>query len=103
MKPRIIETIRDLVVDCCDPEQIILFGSYAKGMANRESDVDLIVIGEFTASRWLRNRELLDLLSPLPVKVDAHLMTKLEVENESRAPHSFMSAALSSGIVIYER
>lgn len=36
----------DEVVAATDPEQVVLFGSVARGTAGAESDIDLLVIGD---------------------------------------------------------
>ena len=41
LKPLIIEKLKSL-----NPEQIILFGSYAYGKPNKNSDIDLFIIKE---------------------------------------------------------
>ena len=43
-RERIIRGMVDRIVDHCDPEQVILFGSHARGTADEQSDVDLLVI-----------------------------------------------------------
>ena len=40
----IIERIVDLIVPLVEPDQIVLFGSHARGDNNENSDVDLLVI-----------------------------------------------------------
>jgi uncharacterized protein len=45
------ENITDIarkIADCFNPEKIILFGSYAWGKPDRDSDLDLFVIMEST-------------------------------------------------------
>ena len=39
-----IQAITDLIVDRFQPEQIILFGSVARGEENEHSDLDLMVV-----------------------------------------------------------
>jgi predicted nucleotidyltransferase len=51
-------------VEAVDPKLIILFGSYAKGRADEDSDVDLVVVTE-TEDRWETIRELRRLLEPV--------------------------------------
>ncbi|MFW5803162.1 MAG: nucleotidyltransferase family protein, partial [Verrucomicrobiota bacterium] len=36
--------IRDIIIEKFEPEKIILFGSYANGTPDEDSDVDLIVV-----------------------------------------------------------
>ncbi len=42
-----LRSITELIVRCCDPDEIILFGSYAKGNAQVGSDLDILVIANF--------------------------------------------------------
>jgi len=44
MNPPIIERIVDLIVPLVEPDQIVLFGSHARGDNHEHSDVDLLVI-----------------------------------------------------------
>ena len=39
-----IQAITRLIVERFNPEQIILFGSHARGEANEHSDLDLLVV-----------------------------------------------------------
>ena len=40
----IIEKIVSIIVSLISPDQIILFGSYARGENNEKSDIDLLII-----------------------------------------------------------
>ena len=39
-----IDVLRDIIVDLVDPDKIILFGSYAYGIPDENSDADFLVI-----------------------------------------------------------
>ncbi|HLF91598.1 MAG TPA: nucleotidyltransferase domain-containing protein, partial [Anaerolineales bacterium] len=54
--------ITELIIACCDPDEIILFGSLVKGNGRSDSDVDLLIISKFRESRYLRAQELKELL-----------------------------------------
>ena len=52
-----------LIAEACDPEEIFLYGSHAKGQATVESDLDLPVVvgsGVRPAELAIEVRELLD-------------------------------------------
>lgn len=92
-----------LIADACDPDAIVLFGSFAKGRDNADSDVDLLVIGEFGGARFLRDREVRQLLYRFPVHFDVHFATRAEITAERGRPFGFLRSVLSSGVVLYEK
>src|SRR5437588_8212734 len=53
------------------PEQVILFGSQARGDAGPDSDVDLLVVMDFEGSAFDKGLEIQQVLpdNPLPVDV----------------------------------
>lgn len=97
----LLRRVTSLIVTACDPEKIMLFGSYAKGQQNRDSDLDILVIGDFQGSSFLRDQELRQLLHPCPIRIDVHIATVQEVE--AAKPFSFLDSVVSSGVLIYAR
>lgn len=63
-----------------NPQQIILFGSYAYGVPIPDSDVDLLVIMETDASSQERSWAVSRLLLPRPFPVDILVRTPDEVK-----------------------
>jgi len=90
---RIVERVR--------PEQVIMFGSYAKGMARPGSDLDLCVITETLLPQARRADSLRPLLESYLVPVDLHVHTPEEVRENGKEPHSFLHSVLASGRVMY--
>ena len=58
---RAANAMAELIVRACDPEEVLLFGSFAKGEQRAHSDIDLLVITATRASGALHH-ELRDLL-----------------------------------------
>jgi predicted nucleotidyltransferase len=100
---QVLQSITALIIQCCDPDEVVLFGSYAKGNARPDSDVDLLVIGNFTGSKYLRAHELKELLYEFPVRIDVHLYTMDEMMIESRKPFSFVKTMQSNCICLYRK
>lgn len=100
---RVLGGLTALIVRTCDPERIILFGSCTKGLATIDSDLDILVIGDFNGSPLLRGLELRQLLTGYPIRVDLHLVTPREVDTESSKPFGFLTSVLAGGEDLYRR
>ncbi|MBI3739850.1 MAG: nucleotidyltransferase domain-containing protein [Chloroflexi bacterium] len=85
------------------PEKIILFGSYAYGNPNRDSDVDLLVVMRTRASRKERYLAVCRLLRPRPFAVDILVRTPQEIRHSLRGRDFFIQEVMSRGKVLYER
>jgi predicted nucleotidyltransferase len=83
--------------------QVILFGSYARGEAKEQSDVDFMIIAESDVPRFKRSRELYKLLRPYPFAMDLVVYTPQEIERGKRSPVSFVSTVLREGKTVYVR
>lgn len=92
------------VVDCLkryDPEQIIIFGSCARGDADEQSDVDVVVIKQ-TEARFLDR--LLDVAKFLDNdlgKVDVFVYTREEFEEMRHTGNPFIEKVVTEGRVVY--
>jgi predicted nucleotidyltransferase len=83
--------------------QVVLFGSYARGEANEQSDVDFLIIAESELPRFKRSRELYKLLRPYPFAMDLVVYTPREIERGMQSPVSFVSTVLQEGKAVYVR
>ena len=84
-------------------EQIILFGSHARGEARENSDVDLMIIAESDLPRFKRSREIYRLFKPYPFSMDLLVYTPEEVEKGKKSHLSFISTVLREGKILYVR
>jgi len=100
--PGFARTLADRVVAACDPIAVLLFGSWAKGRADRYSDVDLIVVLDRHASPPLR-AELDDAVRAVPMHVDVLLWTMDDVEAAQGDPHGFAGSALGAAVPLHLR
>ena len=99
-----IQAIAQLVVERFDPEQVILFGSQARGEVGEHSDVDLLVVLRADAGQPQRGNPIRRAIAErfiLPVDV---IIRSPEVLAEQRNdPYSLIHKALEEGEVLYER
>jgi predicted nucleotidyltransferase len=93
--------ITDLIVHAARADAVVLFGSYAKGMQNVDSDIDILVIADGPESRVARDQELKGLLHGYPIRIDVHVTTAQELAVARSAPHGFLSSAIASGTILY--
>ena len=98
-----IETVAKRIGVAANAKSVILFGSYARGDAKENSDVDLLVIAESDLPRFKRSRELYKLFKPYPFGMDILVYTPAEVKKNQKCPLSFVSTVLKEGKKIYAR
>ena len=85
------------------PEKIILFGSYARGNYNEDSDLDFILIKDTTAPKQKRGLEVRRLFYGLPIAMDFKIYTRKEFMDELSNQYSFLSSAIKESKILYER
>ncbi len=84
-------------------DKIILFGSYAYGKPNPNSDVDLLVVMK-TDRRPLQHRlEITKSLIPFHFGLDIIVRSKEEIERRISIGDFFLHEAYTKGKTIYER
>ena len=82
-------------------ERVVLFGSYAQGMATADSDVDLLVIGSFEGRGVDKSVEIRMKLRP-SFPVDIIVRTPEKLRQRLEMGDDFMRQILQEGKVLYE-
>lgn len=85
------------------PERIVLYGSYAKGTAHLDSDVDLLVVADLQGDRDAHRRRARQLVAPSFPRVDIMLCTPEEIAGADRASSPFLLSVLERGVTVYSR
>lgn len=99
-----IHAITQLIVERFDPEQIILFGSHARGDVGPHSDLDLMVVlraDGVSPQSGARIRRAIAERYILPVDVIVRSPEVLAVYRND--PTSLVHKVLKEGKVLYER
>ena len=95
------------IVDEVDPEQVILFGSHARGDATADSDIDLVVVEAqpFEAGRDRRTEamRLWRVLAAFDAPADLLVYSRDEVVYWRDSRNHVLARALREGKVLYER
>ena len=86
----------DVVVKEMSPDKVLLFGSYAKGGANEESDIDIAVIFDGFNGDWFRTCTK---LSGLTWKISTYIEPVLLDSLDDKS--GFVEEVLRTGELIY--
>ncbi|MFA5813992.1 MAG: nucleotidyltransferase domain-containing protein [Bacteroidales bacterium] len=86
-----------------NPDKILLFGSYAAGNPNNDSDIDLLIITDTDLPRHKRSFDIQKYLIGLMIPMDILVYTNNEFEQEKNDEYSFLSSAIKSSKIVYER
>ncbi len=95
-----IEALSQQIVEQFQPDQIILFGSYAYGVPNSDSDVDLMVVMPFEGHPSGKAAEILNAIDPR-FSVDLLVRTARELENRIVLGDFFLREIVAKGKILY--
>lgn len=102
-QPPYLSEVVDRIVRNFHPVKIILFGSWARGSAREDSDLDLLVILPKVEHTRKAAIQIGNTLSNLPVSKDVIVATPEEIEKYGKTIGNILLPALTEGKVIYER
>lgn len=97
----VIHLLARQIVERFHPKKIILFGSYAYGQPNPESDIDLLVVMETKLRESKQALEIRQYLNPL-FGMDIIVYSPARIEQRLAWGDSFLSEIIERGIVLYE-
>jgi|SRR5579863_858048 predicted nucleotidyltransferase len=101
--PPPIEEITRLIADAFHPRRIVLFGSRARGDATPDSDVDLMIEMDTTASPIERAIAVRTLFGLRTWSLDVVVYTPDEIDRLRRINGTLASMIDAEGRVVYER
>ena len=100
---KLLKEVVERILQVVRPEKIILFGSYARGEATEESDLDLLIIQPSNLPRYKRSTPVRLALKGLFPSKDIVVYTPEEVKEWGTTSTSFIATVLQEGRVLYER
>jgi len=97
-----INEIIKRVVDNYHPDKIILFGSYAYGKPNKDSDVDLLIVKDDPSPKIERHRKVRSYFKGLMIPVDVIVKTNEEFNKYKNIIGTIVYPAAKFGKVMYD-
>ena len=101
MDNEFISIMTERIVRDFEPLQIILFGSQARGDADRHSDIDLLVVFSELADKRETAVDIRVVLADLPVAKDILVSTPEELKRHRTRIGSVLRYAQQEGKVLY--
>ena len=97
-----IQALADRIAEQFNPERIILFGSYAAGVAGPDSDVDLLVVLPFEGKNFRKSLEITNTVNPM---FSADILARRPDDTQWRYRHGdpLVKEAIDHRRTLYER
>ena len=104
---QLLQRMTTAIVEVADPEQIILFGSHARGAGGTTSDIDLVVVEAEPfgpgRDRGAKETRLWRALAKFHISKDILVYSREEVDYWRNSLNHVLARALREGKVLYER
>ena len=97
-----IDKIVSTLVEAAGPTKVILFGSYARGDARDDSDLDLLIVEPSVVSKRDEMVRLRGLLRPFRVPVDIIVVSETEFNDWSPLVGTVLYWANTEGKLLHE-
>ncbi|HJW86720.1 MAG TPA: nucleotidyltransferase domain-containing protein [Candidatus Brocadiaceae bacterium] len=98
----VIKKAIDRLVEAAKPQKIYLFGSYARGDARKQSDLDFLVIEQSLKNRRKEMVRLHDAIRSMRIPVDILVTSESTFNEWSDVPGTVMHRAKTEGRLCYE-
>jgi predicted nucleotidyltransferase len=102
--PRLIRRMARRLVEQFDPDQIILFGSHARGTAGPDSDVDLLVVMPITRKQKAATEVAMRVaVHDIAVPKDIVVVSPEEIARNQHISGTLIYPVMREGKVLYAR
>jgi predicted nucleotidyltransferase len=98
----LIKGIIQRILSVAQPDRIILFGSAATGKMTSDSDIDLLVLEEFSEDTRQESAHIRSRLRGLGLPIDVFVMTSEQFEQTKYVIGGIAYPANKYGKIIYE-
>lgn len=98
-----IREVTDRIAAALAPVRVVLFGSYAWGEPDSDSDLDLyVIVPDQSEPAYRLARRAYHALHGVNIPVDVVVRTRTEADRNAGVASSFDREVLSRGIVLYD-
>ena len=91
----------DRIVDAAQPNRVIVFGSYGRGDATEDSDLDLMVITPEVKDKYAEMSRLHRIVGSVGASVDLLVYSEREYQRRSQVPGTVLFWARKEGRALY--
>ncbi|HLZ87658.1 MAG TPA: nucleotidyltransferase domain-containing protein [Puia sp.] len=99
--PLLVRQALERLIRAFDPEQVLLFGSVAKGTNDDNSDVDLLIVTRTVDDVSLLRRRARQLTAGCFPAVDIVFVSSDELANAEILKSPFLASITEKGLVVY--
>ena len=99
---QIINDMIARIVQGFRPNKIVLFGSYARGEATENSDIDLLIVFSEPVNKRQRAIEIRRILADMPIGKDIIVTSPEEIKKRGNLIGTILRPALREGKTLYE-
>ncbi|MDP6041008.1 MAG: nucleotidyltransferase domain-containing protein [Candidatus Latescibacteria bacterium] len=99
----VIQEMTHRIVEQFNPIKIILFGSYARGTATPDSDVDLLVVKNIENSKRKERVAIGVALHDIDIPKDIIVASPEDIEKFGNVVGNVLYPALQEGKILYDR
>lgn len=100
---KIIKNITKEIVDACNPELVILFGSYGRGKPKKDSDLDIFVVADLPGTASDKIRFINRAISATGFGIDIVIRSREQVKKALEGRDWFIQEIFAEGKKLYAR
>jgi predicted nucleotidyltransferase len=96
-----LQQVVERIVVAAQPSRVILFGSYGRGEAGSDSDLDIMVVEPHVPNRYEEMLRLRKAVGNIGTGIDLLVYSEAEYERRSQAPGTVLYWARKEGRPLY--
>lgn len=103
LNDKALQQITSSVLKVSNPKKIIMFGSYARKEADKDSDLDLLVIEQGIVDRGKEMIKIRNAIGDVGIGVDVIVFSEEYVNEWAHVRNTLIHRAIKEGKILYEK